>query len=335
MSPVATSTMEGLLEHPEQAFTAYHSDGVTDVLCEEKHMGSRAVLLICRTPAAAQARFGVPLPAPVANGNPAAPAAPGRPAGRRSGPASRAAQASPAACGASWTRTGRPFFPAALTADLADRVRSAAEQAGLFSELDTLWLLLDAELLPWNVKAGQLLRGQYAAVGAAARASLPAAVAALEQTRARALPTDSPALPELLDRTRARMTNADAFTAAYLRYCWSTDGLSGVRVAPFQLLASEGAAHHERPHSWHLEIADRLAAAAPDLIARTRRLAVDTSDPASVAEATRWWEDLTAGGGEGMVVKPAANLTRGPAEGPSPAGPEGPRPGVPAAHLRP
>ena len=300
MSPVATSAREGLLEHPEQAFTAYHSDGVTDVLCEEKHMGSRAVLLICRTPAAAHARFGVPPPAPAANGNPAAPAS----------LASRAAQASPAACGAIWTRTGRPFFPAALTADLADRVRSAAEQAGLFSELDTGWLLLDAELLPWNAKAGRLLRDQYAAVGAAARASLPAAVSALEQAAGRPLPADSPAVHALLDRTRARMTNADAFTAAYLRYCWSTDGLSGVRVAPFQLLASEGAVHHERPHSWHLEIADRLAAAAPDLIAPTRRLAVDTSDPASVATATRWWEDLTAGGGEGMVVKPAANLTR-------------------------
>ena len=293
MSPVATSTVEGLLEHPEQAFTAYRSDGVADVLCEEKHMGSRAVLLICRTPAAARARFGVPVPAaPAASPAPAAPAAP-------TGP-----------CGTIWTRTGRPFFPAALTADLAGRVRSAAERAGLFSELDTGWLLFDAELLPWNVKAGQLLRGQYAAVGAAARASLPAAVSVLEQAAGRALPAAGPAVHALLDRTRARMVNADAFTAAYLRYCWSTDGLSGVRVAPFQLLASEGAVHHERPHSWHLEIADRLAAAAPDLIAPTRRLAVDTSDRASVATATRWWEDLTAGGGEGMVVKPAANLTR-------------------------
>jgi protein phosphatase len=290
MSPVATSTVEGLLEHPEQAFTAYRSDGVPDVLCEEKHMGSRAVLLICRTPKAAEARFGIPVPA--------APAAPAS----RAAPAAPAAQASPGTCGAIWTRTGRPFFPAALTADLTDRIRAAVEQAGLFRELDTGWLLLDAELLPWNLKAGQLLRDQYAATGAAARASLPAAVAALEQARARALPTDSPALPELLDRTRARMTNADAFIAAYLRYCWSTDGLSGVRAAPFQLLASEGAVHHERPHSWHLEIADRLAAAAPDLIATTRRLAVDTSDPASVATATRWWEDLTAAGGEGMVA---------------------------------
>ncbi len=310
MSPVATSTREGLLEHPEQAFTAYQADGVTDVLCEEKHMGSRAVLLICRTPAAARARFSVP------------PAAPATPASRaaQANPAAAAAQASSAApaaqdgadaCGAIWTRTGRPFFPAALTADLADRVRSAAEQAGLFSELDTLWLLVDAELLPWNVKAGQLLRDQYAAVGAAARASLPAAISALEQAAGRPLPADGPAVHALLDRTRARMTNADAFTAAYLRYCWPTDGLSGVRVAPFQLLASEGAVYHERPHQWHLEIADRLAAAAPDLIATTRRLAVDVGHPASVATATQWWEDLTAGGGEGMVVKPAANLTHG------------------------
>jgi len=324
MSPVATSTREGLLEHPEQAFSAYRSDHVAEVLCEEKHMGSRAVLLVCRTPAAARARFGLLPAAPAAAAAHASPAA----AAAHASPAAAAAQASPAAAaahadtaaGAIWTRTGRPFFPAALTADLADRVRAAAEHAGLFSELDTLWLLLDAELLPWNVKAGQLLRDQYAAVGAAARAALPAAVAALEQARARDLPADGPAVQALLDRTRARMTNADAFTAAYLRYCWSTDGLAGVRIAPFQLLASEGAVYHERPHLWHLDIADRLAAAAPDLIATTRRLAVEIGDPASVAAATGWWEDLTAAGGEGMVVKPAANLIRGPGTAERPGG---------------
>jgi protein phosphatase len=283
MSPVATSRREDLLEHPEQAFEAYRADGVTSVLCEEKHMGSRAVLLVCRSPEAAQARFGVP-------------------AGDRPGMA--------------WTRTGRPFFPAKLTASLLGRMRAAAEQAGLFDELGTSWLLLDAELLPWSVKAGQLLRDQYAAVGAAAAMSLPAAVAALEQACARALPgdgalaADAPRVEALLSRTRARAANADAFTAAYLRYCWPTEGLGGVRVAPFQLLASEGAAYHERPHLWHLDLADRLAAADQDLIATTGRIAVETGDPVSVAAATRWWEDLTAAGGEGMVVKPAANLTR-------------------------
>jgi PNKP adenylyltransferase domain, ligase domain len=116
----------------------------------------------------------------------------------------------------------------------------------------------------------------------------------------------------LLERTRARLANAEAFTAAYLRYCWDTDGLAGVRVAPFQLLATEGAVYHQRAHLWHLGLADRLAAASPELIATTRRVHADTSDPASMAAATRWWEELTAAGGEGMVVKPARNLTRGP-----------------------
>ena len=208
--------------------------------------------------------------------------------------------------GAIWTRTGRPFFGPELTASLTGQVCAAAGKAGLFDELGTSWLLLDAELLPWNVKAGSLLRGQYAAVGAAALASLPAAASALEQACARGLPGVGP----LLERTRSRLANAEAFTAAYLRYCWATDGLAGVRVAPFQLLASEGAVYHERPHLWHLGLADRLAAAS-ELIAPTRRVEVATADPASVVAATRWWEDLTAAGGEGMVVKPAANLTHG------------------------
>ena len=191
---------------------------------------------------------------------------------------------------------------------MVDQIRAAAEKAGLFDELGTSWLLLDAEILPWNVKAGALLRDQYAAVGAAALAALPAATAALAQASTR----DLPGIGDLLDRTQARLANAEAFTAAYARYCWATDELAGVRVAPFQLLATEGAVYAERPHRWHLALADRLAAADPELFTVTRRVEVDTGDPASVAAATRWWEDLTAAGGEGMVVKPAANLTRGP-----------------------
>jgi len=208
--------------------------------------------------------------------------------------------------GAVWTRTGRPFFSEELTAQLVDRLRQAAESAGLFDELSTSWLLLDAELLPWSAKAGQLLRDQYAAVGAAARASLPSAVGVLEQAAATGLDVN-----DLLERTRSREANAAAFTDAYRRYCWPTDGLSGVRIAPFQVLASEGAAHHERAHRWHLAIADRLVAADPDVIAPTRRVAVSTTDQDSLAAATDWWSELTANGGEGMVVKPAANLRRG------------------------
>jgi protein phosphatase len=272
MSPVATSALPGLLEHPEQAFESYREDGVDQVVCEEKHMGSRAVALVCESADAARARFG--------------------------GPAGQA--------GAVWTRTGRPFFDPALTSALVARLAEAARAAGLFAELGTSWLLLDAELMPWSAKAGQLLRDQYAAVGAAARAALPAAVAAVEQAASRGLDVG-----DLLARTRAREANAAAFAAAYRRYCWPTEGLAGLRLAPFQLLAYEGTAGHTRPHDWHLALADRLASADSELIAVTGRITADTTDPASMAAATDWWTGLTAAGGEGMVVKPAANLTRG------------------------
>jgi protein phosphatase len=131
-------------------------------------------------------------------------------------------------------------------------------------------------------------------------------VAVLGQAAARGLD-----VAELAARTRARAANADAFAAAYRRYCWPTDGLDGVRLAPFQLLASERATYHDRPHSWHLELADRLAAAAPGLIQGTRRLVVDTGDDGSVASGVAWWTELTTAGGEGMVVKPQANFSRG------------------------
>ena len=261
MAPVATVADGDLLEHPVAAFDSYRADGVASVLCEEKHMGSRAVLSI-----------------------------------RRDGGG-----------GAVWTRTGRSFFGPELTVPLVSRSRDAIEKAGLFDELGTSWVLLDAEILPWSVKAGQLLRDQYAAVGAAARAALPAAVSALAQFAARGLGFDS----SLLDRTRARLTNAEAYVTAYLRYCWDTSGLDGVRVAPFQVLASDGAVYHDRPHRWHLEVADRLAAADPSLFAVTGRYLVDVNDEDSVAAGVEWWSSLTAAGGEGMVVKPAGGLTDG------------------------
>jgi protein phosphatase len=106
--------------------------------------------------------------------------------------------------------------------------------------------------------------------------------------------------------------NAERFATAYRRYCWPTDGLDGVRLAPFQLLASDGVTYHDRPHAWHLDQADRLAAAGDDLLATTGRLTVDLGSPESVEAGVRWWEELTGAGGEGMVVKPAANLVRTP-----------------------
>jgi polynucleotide kinase-phosphatase len=246
MAPCATSGRDDVLEHPDEAFAEYRAAGVAQVICEEKHMGSRAVLLV-----------------------------------RREG-------------GAIYTRTGRAFFDGELGESLLSRVRSAC--AGLFDEFSTDWLLIDAELMPWNAKASGLIREQYAAVGAAATGALPVAVAALETAAARGVDVS-----ELLARTAQRASNAAAYRQAYERYCWPVEGLDGVRIAPFQLLAAEGQTFHDRSHLWHLETLGRLEG---PLFQQTRHLVVDTADPAA---GVRWWEELTEAGGEGMVVKPLAN----------------------------
>ncbi|MFW6692337.1 polynucleotide kinase-phosphatase [Streptomyces sp. MAR4 CNX-425] len=293
MAPTATSAADGYLEHPAEAFAAYRADGVARVVCEEKHMGSRAVALVCRDAGVAEKRFGLP--------------------------------AGSGVTGALYTRTGRPFFAdEERTEQVLARVRDAAAAAGLWDELDTDWLLLDAELLPWSVKAGGLLRQQYAAVGAASRAVFPDALAALAATqtrlaRAASAPGAHPdadadptaALAALLARQRGRAADAEAFSAAYRRYCWPVDGLDGVRLAPFQLLAVAGRNLATEPHDTQLARLDRLVAGdATGLLLGTGRRYVDTGDEKSVAEGVAWWQEMTAAGGEGMVVKPLRALVR-------------------------
>jgi len=275
MSPVATSARDDLLEHPDEAFAGYARAGIDRVICEEKHMGSRAVLLVCRDAAAAAARFG------------------GQTVGH------------PARTGVIYTRTGRSFLDHVLTEALLERVRTAVGATGLWDELGTDWLLLDTELLPWSVKAEGLLREQYASVGAAARAALPVAVDGLNAAATRGLD-----VADLLQRTGSRSGNAEAFTAAYRRYCWPVSGLAGVQLAPFQLLASEGATWQHQDHLTHLALIDRMVEADPVTFRPTRRLVVDLADDSSRAAGADWWEQLTASGGEGMVVKPLANLVR-------------------------
>ncbi|MFF7467335.1 polynucleotide kinase-phosphatase [Streptomyces sp. NPDC008092] len=275
MAPTATSHVEGYLEHPAEAFAQYAADGVDRVVCEEKHMGSRAVALVCRDAEVAHKRFGV----------------------------------APGPTGSLYTRTGRPFFDdESVTEEILGRIRASVDAAGLWDELATDWLLLDAELLPWSLKASGLLRTQYAAVGAASGAVFPGALAALERAAGRGVD-----LGELRDRQRERAADAAAFTDAYRRYCWTTEGLDGVRLAPFQILAVQGRSLAALPHDEQLALLDRLVEHDPSgLLQTTRRLHVDTGDPESVRAGVDWWLEMTGRGGEGMVVKPAGAVVRDP-----------------------
>ena len=273
MSPTETTEKPGLLEHPAEAFAYFRPEGVPRVVCEEKHMGSRAVVIVCRDEDAARRRFGV-----IGEG-----------------------------IGICYTRTGRRFFDdARIEKEFLERVHGAVEAAGFWRQFETDWICLDAELMPWSAKAQELLRQQYAAVGAAAKASLTETVASLEGLASK----NGDALP-LIEKYKQRLEAAKLYIDSYRRYCWPVQSVSDLKLAPFHLLATEGQVHVQRDHVWHMEKLAEIYKVSDGLLLATPYRKVDVTDTLSVEEATRWWEELTARGGEGMVVKPLDFIVRG------------------------
>jgi protein phosphatase len=271
MSPSETTQQPGLLEHPAEAFAYYRHEGISSVVCEEKHMGSRAVVIICRDEEVARKRFGV-----VGEG-----------------------------IGICYTRTGRRFFnDPALETEFLTHVRSAVNASGLWEELKTEWLCLDCELMPWSAKAIELVRQQYAAVGASAQAALAEAVNVLDQ-----VPATAEGIQPILEQYQARASMVSQYVEAYRRYCWPVNSLADFKLAPFHLLASEGTVHTGKDHVWHMSMLAQLCEA--PLFLATPYKVIDLTDPASQAEGIAWWETLTERGGEGMVVKPFNFIANG------------------------
>ncbi|MBX7074951.1 MAG: polynucleotide kinase-phosphatase [Pirellulales bacterium] len=278
MSPSETSLEPGLLEHPADAFSYFRNQGCPQVVCQQKHMGSRAVVIVCQDERVAQLRFGV----------------------------------MEDEIGIVYTRTGRRFFnDAEMERQFLTRVQSALSAAGFWNEFQTSWICLDCELMPWSAKAQELLRSQYAATGAAGRASLPQAVAKLEQTIVRLNDEEKAKSQAVAAAFQARAENIGKFVAAYRQYCWHVETLDDLKLAPFHLLATEGRVHTDKSHVWHMETLARICREDTDLLLATPFEVIDVTDADSQVRAIKWWTDLTERGGEGMVVKPHDFIFKG------------------------
>ncbi len=274
MSPSETTQREGYLEYPTEAFAYYRNAGVPAVICEEKHMGSRAVVVVCRDEDAARRRFGV-----VGEGT-----------------------------GVVVTRTGRRFFDdPVVERELLAILSRALERSGFWERLSTDWAVLDAELMPWSAKAQGLIREQYAAVSAAAAGALPEAVAVAGRAAKRGLDVGA-----LVERFTTRASLVERYTAAWQRYCWPVTSVADLKLAPFHVLATQGAVHADKDHRWHMETAASICGADDSgVLFITAHRVVDLVEAASEAEVTAWWEEITGRGGEGMVVKPLTFVARG------------------------
>ena len=280
MSPCETSPLDGFLEHPLQAFEYYQKRGVQNVVCEKKHMGSRAVIVICRSSETAEKRFGIT-------------------DGTR---------------GIIYTRTGRRFFDDAQTETaLLDRLDAVLTKTGFWSDFNTDWVCLDTELMPWSEKARGLIRSQYAPTGNAGAGGLSAAVAALEKASARqnvAADFDKVISGEnvdpkaLLERFKSKKDDIEHYTKAYREYCWTVKTVDDYRIAPFHILAVEGRVFSREKHVWHMENIRKYITGSDPVFMETPYIQVDTENEDSVKHGVEWWLELTGNGGEGMVVKP-------------------------------
>ena len=290
MSPCETSELDGYLEYPTEAFAYYRGRGIQNVVCEKKHMGSRAVIVLCHTEEAARKRFGV----------------------------------TDGSKGIIYTRTGRHFFDnAEIENEVLARLDTVLTKTDFWADFNTEWVCLDTELMPWSEKAQTLLSKQYAPVGRAGRDALAASVAALEETckrQNRAFEVDAVTSGQnveptaLLERFRAKQDAINGYVNAYREYCWPVHSVDDLKIAPFHLLACEGHVFNEEQHVWHMEKLKQYCTGIDPVFMATDYICVDTADEASVQAGVDWWLKLTGAGGEGMVVKPETYIAKRQAE---------------------
>lgn len=272
MSPCETSSLPDILEHPQEALSYYLKEGISSVICQEKHMGSRAVVIVCADETEAKHSFGV----------------------------------TDDGIGICYTRTGRRFFnDSRMEQQLLERVSGALASSNFWDNLKTRWAVLDCELMPWSAKAQQLIKEQYAAVAASATQALLASVDALRQCQQTGAPVDA-----LLQRFETKRDLISRYKRSYQNYCWPVSSIEDIRLAPFQLLATRGHTHFDKEHLWHLSLFQGLCEHSP-LVVPTQYTIADVTNEGSCNAVASWWENMVANGREGMVVKPLQPISDG------------------------
>ncbi|WP_061249214.1 polynucleotide kinase-phosphatase [Leptospira alstonii] len=267
MSPCETSKLPDYLEHPEEALNYYKKRGVDKVVCEEKHMGSRAILVICKDEDSSLKRFGI----------------------------------KDEGVGICYTRTGRNFFnDKVMEEQFITRVNQCLTKIDFWDNFNTDWVCLDAELMPWSAKASALLKDQYAAVGAAATGAFPEVENALKQTMERGIED----VADLYEKYSKKQAAVSKYVVAYQNYCWPIRSIDDYKLAPFHILATEGQVHIDKSHQWHMERISEICDGDRNLFLLTSYQVVDLNNRSSFDEAVEWWVQLTQKGGEGIVIKP-------------------------------
>lgn len=267
MSPTpAPSSLEKYLEHPLEAIQYYRSNGIEKMVAEKKHMGSRGILFLFKDYASAKKYIGTET------------------------------------LGVIYTRTGRRFFEKEIEKKIVRKLNDDLHTHDYFNQHQTDFVLLDAEIMPWNLKAKELVSNQYAHVAENALMDR-----AFLQGKLAEAATTNEALSPWLDEYNEKVENAREFAEVFQGYCWDVVGLEDIKIAPFHVLAHSNRTFFDETHEWHMKMNHQFATYSSLFVATEYKI---ISDSASEAEVIQWWEEMTQDGHEGIVIKPEHYIPR-------------------------
>lgn len=259
MSPTPeTSKLPDFLEHPKEAIEYYRSHGIETLIAEKKHMGSRAVLLLFKDKESAKKFIGWEIE------------------------------------GVIYSRTGRRFFDKITEQKVLRELNEELTRKGYFEKYETDYVLLDTEIMPWNLKAKELISSQYAHVSENAILDRKKLLEKLNSSK-------HVDVKNWLVEYKEKLANAETFKEVFQKYCWDIEGTNTIQIAPFHVLAHSNVSFFHKPHTWHMEMNKEFAKDS-SLFVTTEYKTI--SDAASELEVITWWEEMTKEGHEGIVIKP-------------------------------
>ncbi len=273
MSPAKTSSLSNYLEHPIEAIDYFRENGVREIICEEKHMGSRAVIVLCKNKTVAKERFSI----------------------------------EDDSIGVIYSRTGRPFFNnKSEEKEILDRLNKVLEMTNFWEDYNTGWVCIDSEIMPWSLKAKQLIKDQYASTGCSASNSLTKVLETVEAAK-----TVNPIeLDNLTEKYKTIKDTIEPYKEAYRAYCWDVESINDYKIAPFHILATEGKVWTNVNHKEHMETIYKYICEVDNIFIKTKYKIIDVDNQSEVDEVIAWWIDHTANKGEGIVFKPLNYVTK-------------------------
>ncbi|MDQ0269625.1 polynucleotide kinase-phosphatase [Cytobacillus purgationiresistens] len=267
MSPVPiASKLEDYLEHPKEAIDYYRANGIPSLIAEKKHMGSRAVIFLFRNKEEGRKYTGIE------------------------------------SLGTIYTRTGRRFFDKGTEENIVKQLNHDLHASNYFNQYGTDFVLLDAEIMPWNLKAKDLIKNQYEYV--AHHALLDREM--LQKKLSSALEYNSE-LQLWSKENEIKLSNARTFEQVFQKYCWEVKDTNSIQIAPFHILAHSHETLFHKSHQWHMEMNQQLASLS-DLFVKTEYKLIDNES--TEEEVIRWWEEMTRDGHEGIVIKPSDYIAK-------------------------